>query len=127
MTPKAEKLLPRIEKAGIKASLKAGHPLGEEELLKVKVQLLPALWRWTLGGFSAAAAYGSYLSFDQSGSAVGWGLATLAVLFFFFAVVGVRRTLAEIVKGLDATSTAELMEAALEGMGAVVGSIFDGV
>jgi|GEM_PF-1667319 len=127
MTPKVEKLLPKVEKAGIKASLKAGHPLSEEELLEVKVQLLPTLWRWTLGGFSAAAAYGSYLSFTQSNEDVGFGFVILAILFFFFAVVGVRRTLAQIVEGLDSTATAELLGAALEGIGAVIGSLFDGV
>lgn len=127
MQPKYEKLLPRIEKAGIKASFKAGHPVTEEELLQVKVQLLPALFRWALGGISAALGYGSYVAFNADKEPSGFGLAVLALLFLVFALVGIRRTLAKIVEGLDATSAAELLEAALEGIFSVVGSFFDGV
>ncbi|MCW0221350.1 MAG: hypothetical protein OJI67_23700 [Prosthecobacter sp.] len=120
-----EKLLPKIEKAGIKASLKAGHVLSQEELLEVKVQLMPTIWRWMLGGCSAAAAYGSYLGFSDENSVEDYGLAVLAVLFFLFAVVGVRRTLGKLLDGLDVVDAGELLGLAIEGIGSVIGSIFD--
>lgn len=127
MTPKAEKLLPRIEKAGIKAALKAGHPLDRDELLEVKVQLLPALYRWGLGGISAASAYGSYAGFMADSASRGLGMAALSLLFFFFAIVGVRRTLGRILESMDGVDAGELLGLALEGIGSVIGGLFDGV
>lgn len=127
MLPKHEKLLPRIEKAGIKASLKAGHPVTREELLQVRVQLLPALFRWTLGGISAALGYGSCVAFMHDKEPTGFGLAVLAILFLFFALAGIRRTLGKILDSMDVGDAGELIGAALEGIGSVIGSIFDGV
>lgn len=127
MTPKAQKLLPRIEKAGVKASLKAGHPLTVDELLDVKVQILPAAFRWVLGGISAAAGYGSYLSFMADRFSRGCGLALGAVLFFFFAVAGIRRTLGTILDSMSSVDAGELLGAVVEGIGSVIGSLFDGI
>ncbi len=127
LTPKAEKLLPKIEKAGVKAALKAGHVLSRDELLEVKVQLLPALYRWGLGGISAASAYGSYAGFMADSASRGLGMAALSLLFFFFAIVGVRRTLGRILESMDGVDAGELIGLALEGIGSVIGGLFDGV
>ncbi|MES2739139.1 MAG: hypothetical protein V4672_22695 [Verrucomicrobiota bacterium] len=127
LTPKAEKLLPKIEKAGVKAALKAGHVLSRDELLEVKVQLLPALYRWGLGGISAASAYGSYAGFMADSANRGLGMAALSLLFFFFAIVGVRRTLGRILESMDGVDAGELLGLALEGIGSVIGGLFDGV
>lgn len=127
LTPKAEKLLPKIEKAGVKAALKAGHVLSRDELLEVKVQLLPALYRWGLGGISAASAYGSYAGFMADSASRGLGMAMLSLLFFFFAIVGVRRTLGRILESMDGVDAGELIGLALEGIGSVIGGLFDGV
>lgn len=127
LTPKAEKLLPKIEKAGVKAALKAGHVLSRDELLEVKVQLLPALYRWGLGGISAASAYGSYVGFMADSASRGLGMAVLSLLFFFFAIVGVRRTLGRILESMDGVDAGELLGLALEGIGSVIGGLFDGV
>lgn len=125
LTPKAEKLLPKIEKAGVKAALKAGHVLSRDELLEVKVQLLPALYRWGLGGISAASAYGSYAGFMADSASRGLGMAALSLLFFFFAIVGVRRTLGRILESMDGVDAGELLGLALEGIGSVIGGLFD--
>lgn len=127
LTPKAEKLLPKIEKAGVKAALKAGHVLSRDELLEVKVQLLPALYRWGLGGISAASAYGSYAGFMADSASRGLGMAALSLLFFFFSIVGVRRTLGRILESMDGVDAGELLGLALEGIGSVIGGLFDGV
>lgn len=127
LTPKAEKLLPKIEKAGVKAALKAGHVLSRDELLEVKVQLLPALYRWGLGSISAASAYGSYAGFMADSASRGLGMAALSLLFFFFAIVGVRRTLGRILESMDGVDAGELLGLALEGIGSVIGGLFDGV
>ncbi|TDU63132.1 hypothetical protein EI77_04453 [Prosthecobacter fusiformis] len=128
MTSKAEKLLPKIERAGIKASLKAGHVVSREELLEVKVQLMPTLLRWTLGGFSAAAAYGSYLQFSAGNLNAGFGFVLLALLFLFFAWVGIRKTLANLLEGLsqvDYAQAGDLVGTALVCIAEAVGSAFD--
>lgn len=125
MTTQAEKLLPKIEKAGIKASLKAGHVVSQEELLAVKVQLMPTLLRWTLGGFSAAAAYGSYLQFVQGDRGAGVAFAALMVVLFFFAVVGIRKTLGKILDGMNAMDAAEVLRLTLQGIWEVAGGLAD--
>lgn len=122
MTPKAEKLLPKIEKAGVRATLKLGHTLTVEELLDVKVQIMPAGFRWLLGGISAATAFGSYLAFQADQHTLGGSLVIASLLSFFFAVAGIRRTFRTL---MDAQDAAELLAAALEGIGSITGSLFD--
>ncbi|MEN3943794.1 hypothetical protein WJU23_21010 [Prosthecobacter sp. SYSU 5D2] len=128
MTPKAEKLLPKIERAGIKASLKAGHVVSREELLEVKVQLMPTLLRWTLGGFSAASAYGSYIQFNTGNSLAALGFLLLAVLFLFFAWVGILKTLGHVLEGMkevDYANAGELVSLALISIAEAVGTVLD--
>lgn len=131
MTPKAEKLLPKIEKAGVKASLKAGHPLSQEELLNVRVQLLPTIYRWGLGGISSACAYGSYTSAmaTETGESLtaSIALAIVSLLFFIFALAGVRKTLGTILENMPVDAGGELLSAAVEGIGSIIGGLFDGV
>lgn len=128
MTPQAEKLLPKIEKAGIKASLKAGHVVSREELLEVKVQLMPTLLRWMLGGFSAASAYGCYLQMSEGNMHAGMGFLMLAVLFLFFAWVGIRKTLSDVLEGLkelDYSGAGDFIGVALVCIAEAVGTVLD--
>ena len=54
-------------------------------------------------------------------------MAVLAILLFFFAVVGIRKTLGKILEGVDGATAGDLVEVALEGIVHVIGSLFDGV
>lgn len=125
MNPKAEKLLPKIEKAGIKASLKAGHALEEEELKAVKIQLMPTLYRWGLGGISASNAYSCYLALNANKVEIGLSMGVLSALFLFFGIYGIRRTLGSIIDHMPADIAGELMEAAVKGIYSIVEGLFD--
>lgn len=123
MNPKTKKLLARVEKAAVKQSLKAGHPLGREALLALKVQVVPAPVRWLLAGLAAGAGVGSYYCTTHDSPVWGVLLGMAAVLLLGFAIFGIRRTLSKIVDNLDAGS----LGAAVEGIGSALASVFDGV
>lgn len=127
MDKKSEKLVHRIEKAGIRASVREGHVLTETELLGLKIQILPIQVRIALGLSAVLAGLGSYgcFLFDQTIWAVG--LACLAMLLLFFAIFGVRKTLSTILDAFDAASSAEVLGAAADGVVSAMGSLFDGV
>ena len=127
MDPKTQKLLRKVEKTGVRQSLKAGHPLGREELLSLKVQLLPAPLRVLLGGAAAGAGWGSYFCSNHDSPFWSILLGMAAILLLLFAVFGIRRTLSKILDNLDAGSAADLLGAAVEGIGSALGSVFDGV
>jgi hypothetical protein len=127
MDRKTEKLLKRVEKAGVRRSLKAGHVLDRDELLAVRVQILPDYLRITLAVSSAVAGGSSY--FCWIGEEPGWSLllGILALFLFLFAIFGIKRTLSKILEGLGDAASHELLGAAIEGIFSAVGSIFDGV
>lgn len=127
MDPKTQKLLAKVEKAGVRQSLKAGQPIGREALLALKVQIVPAPVRWMLAVMAAGAGVGSY--YCTKHDSPGWGvlLGLGAVLLLVFAIFGIRRTLSKIVDNLDAGAIGELLGAAVEGIGSALGSVFDGI
>ena len=125
MNHKAEKLLPRIQKAGVKACLKAGHELDVQELRQLKVQVVPSIMRWSLGALSVASACGSCYAFYMGAAGTGAGLALAAVGLGYFAMAGVRRTLGKILDSMSAVDAAELVGAALEGIGTQFSSLGD--
>lgn len=125
MDRKTEKLLKRVEKAGVRRSLRAGHVLDRDELLAVKVQVMPGSLRIALGISSVGAGVSSYLCWTRD--APGWSvlLALLAFFLFLFAVFGIRRTLSNILDGLGDAVSQEILGAAVEGIFSAVGSVFD--
>jgi hypothetical protein len=125
MDRKTQKLLTKVEKAGVRQSLKAGHVLDQQELLSIKVQLIPAPVRILTGVLALAAGTGSWMWSDEHpfGSIM---LFLLAVLLLVFTIYGVRRTLSKIVDSWDAGSVADLLSSAVEGITEGAGSLFDG-
>lgn len=127
MDRKTEKLLKRVEKAGVRRSLKAGHVLDRDELLAVKVQVLPDYLRIALGVSSLIAGVSSYLCWTRDESAWGGGLSIFAFFLFLFAIFGIKRTLSKILEGMGDAAAYEILGAAIEGIFSAVGSVFDGV
>ena len=127
MDPKTQKLLRKVEKTGVRQSLKAGHPLGREELLSLKVQIVPIPWRLVLAGAAAGAGMGSYFCSNHDSPFWSILLGLGAILLLLFALFGIRRTLSNILDNLDAGTAADLLGAAVEGIGSALGSVFDGV
>lgn len=127
MNRKSERLAKRIEKAGIRASIKEGHVLTETELRDVKVQLLPNPVRAVFCLLGVISAIMSYLFFGWDSEGYGFLLAFTSVLSLLFGVFGVRRTLSRILDSMDAIDAVEILGHAAEGIASAVGSLFDGV
>lgn len=117
MTKKEQRLVHKIEKAGIKASLKENHVLTKEELLELKIQILPTSWRIILAllAFVSFWLSVSYFKADD----FTFGAISLALFFMLlaFSIFGVRRTLEEIVENWGFNSGTNLiLELAIEGI-----------
>jgi hypothetical protein len=127
MDKKEQRLLHRVEKAGVRESLRAGHPISREELLGLKVQIVPLTLRLASASFGIACAIGSYSYFAAGEIGWGIGLAALALLLILFATIGVKKTFSHILEGMDSASSVEILEAAVEGIASLLGALFDGV
>lgn len=127
MEKKEERLLRRVEKAGVRASLRAGHVVSREELLNLRIQIIPLTLRIATGVVAAVSAIFSYLHFSAGEFDSGSSLAALAILLTLFTAFGVRRTLSAILENDSGADSVEFLKAAVEGIGALVGSVFDGV
>ena len=127
MNKRETKLLHRIEKAGIRRSLKEGHLVSESELLDTKIQILPTYFRAILSISGLISGITSYLLFASDHAGWGFVLAFISILLFLFAALGIRRTFSAILDSLDATASTELLGTAIEEIGSALGSIFDGV
>jgi hypothetical protein len=127
MNRNAELLAKRVEKAGIRASIKEGHVLTESELRNIKVQILPNPLRvffCVLGVISAGASYYCFTN-----DLVGYCItsAFISILTLLFGFFGVRRTLSRILDSMDAVDAGELVGHAIEGISSTIGSLFDGI
>lgn len=127
MDRKTTKLLKRVEKTGVRKSLKEGHAFSREELLAMKVQVVPNYFRIVLGMGAVVAGSFSYLQWSWGEPGLSVLLALVSLLLLFFSLFGIRRTLSKILEGMDASSASELLGAAVEGIFSAVGAIFDGV
>ncbi|GEP44815.1 hypothetical protein [Brevifollis gellanilyticus] len=125
MDPKSERLVKKIEKAGIRASIKEGHPLTEAELRDIKVQVLPSPLRIIFGVLGGIAGLLSFSSFMQDADGQGFIWASVSLMLLLFGIFGVRRTLSRILDTMDAVDAAEILGHAIEGIASAVGSLFD--
>ncbi len=117
---KVERLQKNGLKAGIKKSKKEGHVLTKEELLKMKVQVMPSPIRW-ISGILGLAVMGH-------GIFVG-ALSILLILVGLFLLVcgifGYRKSLSKIIDNMGAVSGEVALRLICEGMAVAVSSIFD--
>ena len=118
-----EKLQNRAIKAGIRASKKRHHVVSKEELLKLKIQVLPSSLRGFLLLSGAAMILGAVIGwpFPADGHQVLMGIG--GGLLVIFGVFGVRRSLETFVDGLSSASdAADVLGIIIE----AIGSAFDG-
>lgn len=127
MDRKSERLVKRIEKAGIRASIKEGHALTEAELRNIKVQILPNPLRVIFCVLGAISAIVSYCCFTYEFDGYGVISAIISILMLLFGIFGVRKTLSRILDSMDSIHAADVLGLAIEGISAAVGSLFDGV
>jgi sulfite exporter TauE/SafE len=127
MDRKSERLAKKIEKAGIRASIKEGHQLTEAELRDIKVQVLPSPLRIIFGVLGVIAGLLSFSSFAQDADGQGFLWASVSLFMLLFGIFGVRKTLSRILDSMDAVDAAEILGHAIEGIASAVESLFDGV
>lgn len=61
MDKKEQRLLIKIEKAGVRASLKSGRLVTREELLEQRIQVIPLTLRLAFGVVGAGSAWACYV------------------------------------------------------------------
>jgi hypothetical protein len=83
----------RAVKAGVKASKKRHHLITEEELLSLRVQVMPVLPRILLMLTGGSLLVAAYLAWPSGSDAIRVLETIFGVLTLFFGVFGIRRTL----------------------------------
>lgn len=117
---KTERLKKNGLKAGIKKSKKEGHVLSKEELLEMKVQVMPSLFRW-ISGILGVVGIG-YAVFVGEFSIL---FLLLGLLLLVCGIYGYRKTLSKVVDGLGDVGGEVVVEVIFDGVVGAVGSIFD--
>ena len=121
MDKKDERILHRAEKAGVKLAKKQGHMPTRDELLELKIQVIPNPIRWICFGTSVICAIGAWLLFGQDNNVWASVLAVTSVLLLAFSIFGIRRTL----ETLADHASYDLVESVFGLIGDAVGSILD--
>lgn len=127
MNRRTERLSQRIAKTGVRASLKAGHPLSESELRKLRVQTVPATVRILFCALGLTSAGAAYWLFSHDFSGLGLLAITISVFALLFGIFGIRRTLEKILDSVDAVDAARILGNTFEAISSAMGSLLDGL
>ncbi len=121
MNRRDERILHRVEKAGVKLAKKQGHMPTREDLLKLKIQVISNPIRWLCFVASVICGISAWLLNTSDNTTAASSLAVLAIFFLVFSIFGIRRTL----ETLADSASYELVEAAFDLISNTVGTIFD--
>ncbi len=117
---KPGKIQRRAVKSGIKASKKRGHVLSVEELLDLRIQIIPFGIRAVMVVAGIASIIAACVEWPSASNAIQGLEAVSGILTICFGFFGVRRTLAELVGNLNpldfAEAVVELIAHALSGI-----------
>ncbi len=112
-----EKIERRALKAGIRASKRRHHVVSLEELLALKIQIVPASVRIFAVLAGAGLIAGAWFEWPSARNLV-CGLEAVAGIFTaLFGIFGVRRTLSGLLDGAG--------EVVVEILGEIAGALFD--
>jgi len=121
MNRRDERILHRAEKAGVKLAKKQGHIPTREDLLELKIQVIPNALRWLCFGGSVICGIAAWVLDTLGNTVAASSLAVLSLFLLIFSIFGIRRTL----ETLADHASFELVEATFELIGDAVGSVFD--
>jgi len=99
-TRQLEKLRRRAIKAGARRSRKLHHVLSREEVLALRVQILPALPRLLMVGAGIALVICAWLSWPSDSNTMRFIEGFCGLLLFLFGIFGIRRTVEGIVESV---------------------------
>jgi hypothetical protein len=116
--------LPVIEKRAVKAAVKASkkrhHLVTEDELLSLRVQVMPWIWRFLLMLLGSTLLATCWYGWPWESSSIRVLEAIGGVLFFLFGAFGIRKTLSKILDGVDAGNVVEgILELAGEALSGI--------
>ena len=123
--PRATQLQRSIEKAAVRATLKSGHPITRDELLELRVQILPASKRLLFGFLTLIFGCLAWVLSDLDYFWFSLLSSAASLLSLFFAVIGVRRTISLTLDSLDRAGTDAVIEVALEAAAHVISAAAD--
>jgi hypothetical protein len=123
--PRATQLQRSIEKAAVRATLKSGHPITRDELLELRVQILPASKRLLFGFLTLVFGCLAWVLSDLDYFWFSLLSSAASLLSLFFAVIGVRRTISLTLDSLDRAGTDAVIEVALEAAAHVISAAAD--
>jgi CBS domain containing-hemolysin-like protein len=109
-----EKLRRRAIRVGIRTSKRVHHQLNREEVLALRVQVIPLLPRIVVGLIGAALILASWLEWPSPSNAVQAIECISGILLTLFAIFGVSRTLGEIVGNIDLETGGDLVKTVIE-------------
>lgn len=123
--PRATQLQRSIEKAAVRATLKSGHPITRDELLELRVQILPASKRLLFGFLTLVFGCLAWVLSDLDYFWFSLLSSVTSLISLFFAVIGVRRTISLTLDSLDRAGTDAIIEVALEAAAHVISAAAD--
>jgi len=123
--PRATQLQRSIEKAAVRATLKSGHPITRDELLELRVQILPASKRLLFGFLTLVFGCLVWVLSDLDYFWFSLISSAASLLSLFFAVIGVRRTISLTLDSLDRAGTDAVIEVALGAAAHVISAAAD--
>ena len=114
-----------IEKAAVRAAKKSDHLVTRDELLELRVQILPGSKRLIFGFLSLFLGCLAWVlsDLDYFWFSLLSGLSSVASLFF--AVIGVRRTVSMALDGLDQAGSQAILEMAVDAAAYVISAAAD--
>ncbi len=112
-----EKLRRRAIKAGLRTSRRVRHPLSREEILELRVQIIPTAPRliMALAAISLFTAAAFSWPFTSNSSAAVEVL--IGVFLLLFAIFGIRRTLSNLADQMPFEAFELLVESILKAIG----------
>jgi prepilin signal peptidase PulO-like enzyme (type II secretory pathway) len=99
----------RAVRTGIKASKKRGHVVSGDELLDLRVQMLPNLLRAALIGLGIALICACYFAWPSTAGSIRGLEAVSGIFSILFGAFGIRRTLSHVLDSMDAVDLASVI------------------
>jgi len=120
MTEKGfEKLRSRAAKTGIRTAKKRHHVLSKDEVLAMRVQILPALPRVIMFGLGIILILSGFFEWITGTSWVCGIQAVMGIFLMLFGIFGIHRTIDELGNQLSYEAFEVLLETIFEGIGSI--------
>lgn len=95
----------RAVKAGVKASKKLHHPVTEQELLSLRIQVMPALLRWAMILAGILLIVAAWMNWPSDSGLIQSIEAVAGIFLIAFGSFGIRRTIDHLANSPDFVET----------------------